>query len=187
MAFDLEGTLRRLKPEKRSGPLSRRKDASLPFVTEHTPATPLLLDTTVYIDQLTDRLPGVVSRLLEKSTVNHSSVAMAELAHPFGRLDPGHPKTAETLDAIRAAFALIPAHRVGTPSAQAAVEAGIVTGIIARQTGISKEDRQPMLNDATLLLQSLETGSVMLTRNISDLHLIQQIVPAGRVLFYRAI
>lgn len=187
MAFDLDGTLRRLKPEKRSGSFRRRKDASLPFVTEDTPATPLLLDTTVYIDRLNDRLPGVVTRLLEKSTVNHSSVAMAELAHPFGRLDANHPNTAETLQVIRAAFALIPPHRIGTPSAQAAIEAGIVTGIIARRTNLPKEDRQPMLNDATLLLHALETGAALLTRNISDLDLIQQIVPAGRVLFYREI
>lgn len=187
MAFDLDATLRRLKPGKSGGPLKRRKEASLPFVTEETASGPLLLDTTVYIDRLKDRLPGVVSGLLDKCVINHSSVAMAEFAHPFGRLDPGHQDTQATLDAIRASFALIPSHRITSPSPQAAIEAGIVTGIIARRIGLAKTDLQPMLNDATLFLHSLEIGSAFLTRNTTDLDLIQQLVPAGRVLFYRQI
>lgn len=146
-----------------------------------------MLDTTVYIDRLTDRLPGVVGRLLEKCVLNHSSVAMAEFAHPFGRLDPNHADTQATLGAIRTSFALIPSHRITAPSVQATIEAGIVTGIVARRMGLAKTELQPMLNDATLFLHALEIGSVFLTRNTTDLDLIQQLVPAGRVLFYRQI
>jgi len=187
LAFDLDATLRRLKPGKSRGQLRRRKESSLHFVTEETASGALLLDTTVYIDRLTDRLPGVVSAFLDKCVINHSSVAMAEFAHPFGRLDPNHRDTEPTLEAIRASFALIPPHRISAPSPQATIEAGIVTGIIARRIGLPKTDLQPMLNDATLFLHALEVGFIFLTRNSTDLDLIQQIVPAGRVLFYRQI
>lgn len=42
-----------------------------------------------------------------------------------------------------------------------------------------------MLNDAAMFMQALENGFTMLTRNISDLDFMEQLVPAGRVLFYR--
>ena len=64
-------------------------------------------------------------------------------------------------------------------------EAGIVTGMIARLTGLPKVDRQPMLNDATIVMQALESGFTVLTGNVSDMDLIDQLVPAGRILFYR--
>lgn len=42
------------------------------------------------------------------------------------------------------------------------------------------------LNDATLYLHALERGYTVLTRNIQDFDFMNQIMPSGRVLFYRA-
>jgi hypothetical protein len=186
LSFDLAATLRRLKPQRRIGSLQRRADADLTFV--EAPATaglPLLLDTTVYIDMLQRRLPSEVKDLLGGRQINHSAVAVAELSHPLGRLDPAHPKTAGTVSAVRAAIAAIPDHRLRAPSVQAMIEAGILTGLIARLQGLPKTNRQPLLNDAMLFLQALEGACCLLSRNVSDLDLLQQLAPAGRVLFYR--
>ena len=79
----------------------------------------------------------------------------------------------------------IPAHRLSAPSIQVVAEAGIVTGVVTRLRGLPKTDRQPFMNDATLFLQALENGWTLVSRNISDMDIIQQIVPAGRVLLYR--
>ncbi|MFL6858113.1 MAG: type II toxin-antitoxin system VapC family toxin [Allosphingosinicella sp.] len=187
MAFDFDSLLRKLKPQKSAGVLKRRSDPRLRFVTDDTADSPVLLDTSVYIDQLNDRLPASVRNLLDRSVLNHSAVAITELAHPFGRLDPEHSDTTANLDLIRTVIALIPQNRLLTPTLQASVQAGVVTGIIARRLGLPKSDAQPMLNDATLFFHALETGSVLLTGNVRDLDLIQQLVPAGRgrVLFYR--
>lgn len=186
MAFDLAATLRRLKPEKRTEPLGPRADNELPFVTDPVISGPsLLLDTSVYIDVLQGRAPQAVKDLLLAREVNHSSVALAELVHLFGRLDPAHEDTAGVLAPIAATIAEIRQHRLTAPSIQALAEAGIVTGMIARLTGLSKVDRQPMLNDATIFLQAMESGFTVLTGNVSDMDLIAQLVPAGRVLFYR--
>lgn len=188
MALDLAGALRRLKPEKRTRPLARRSDHELAFV-DHEPLAgpPLLLDTTVYIDMLQDRAPPSLEELLRVRQVNHSSVAVAELVHNFGRLDPAHPGTRSVLAEIRGTIEDIPPHRLSTPGAQAVAEAGIVTGVIARLKGIPKADRQPFMNDATLFLQALEGGSTLLSRNIADMDLIEQLVPQGRVLLYHQI
>ena len=188
MAFDLAATLRRLKPDKRLAPLARRADSELSFVHDAVISGPgLLLDTSVYIDVLQGRAPQAVKNLLLARDVNHSSVAIAELVHLFGRLDPAHKDTTSVLAPIAAAIAEIRPHRLTPPSIQALVEAGIVTGLIARLSGLPKVDRQPMLNDATIFMQALESGFTVLTGNVSDMDLIAQIVPAGRVLFYRRV
>ncbi|WP_407527944.1 type II toxin-antitoxin system VapC family toxin [Methylobacterium oryzisoli] len=186
MSFDLAGALRRLKPEKRVARLDRRHDDELSFVGSAPAAGPaLLLDTSVYIDALQDRLPAVVEGLLISREVNHSAIALAELAHPLGRLDPAHPETAAVSAAIRAAIQAIPPHRLSAPSGRVLAEAGIVTGILARLRGTAKTDRQPLLNDAVLYLHALDRGFCLLSRNIVDLDLVEQLVPGGRVLFYR--
>lgn len=42
-----------------------------------------------------------------------------------------------------------------------------------------------MLSDATLIFQALERGVILLTRNISEMDLIEQLALLRRVLFYR--
>lgn len=186
MSLDLAAALRRLKPEKRTAPLARRPDRDLPFVDDEVEAgPPLLLDTTVYIDVLQGRAPPRVGALLRVRQVNHSAIAVGELAHLLGRLDPGHPGTSAVLAEIRTTIEDVPQHRLSAPSTQALVEAGIVTGTAARLRSLRREDRQPFLNDACLFLHALETGSVLLSRNVGDMDLIGQLVPAGRVLLYR--
>lgn len=186
MAFDLAATLRRLEPEKRLEPLVRRQDHELPFVDAAPLAgPPLLLDTTVYIDVLKGRAPQSVGELLRVRQLNHSSVALTELANLFGRLDPAHPGTTEVLREVKATIDDIPQHRLSSPSVQANLESGIVSGLIARLKGVLATDRQSLLNDANLFFHARETGSILLSRNIGDMDLIDQLVADGRMLLYR--
>jgi predicted nucleic acid-binding protein len=186
LSFDLAASLRRLKPRKRTESLARRDDGDLDFVGRAVAAGPaLLLDTNVYIDAFQGRLPGEVKELIAIRQLNHSSIAAAELAHAFGRLDPRHSHTGPALATVQAVLEAIPPHRLRAPSIEATVEAGIVTGLVARLRGLPKTERQPLLNDALLFLQAQENGFCLLTRDVGDMDLIQQIVPAGRVLFYR--
>lgn len=66
------------------------------------------------------------------------------------------------------------------------LEAGILAGLIHRLGGSQPGRELSALNDATPYLQALEQGYTALTGNIRDFDFLQQIVPAGRVLFYRA-
>lgn len=186
MSFDVAGALRRLKPEKKTGSLQRRTDSELLFApAEPIAGPPLLLDTTVYIDALQGRLPAEVGELLRVRPILHSAIALAEITHVLGRLDPSHAQTSATRKAIQGAISGIPAHRLQAPSAAVLGEAGILAGLFARLQGVSKQAGQALLNDAVLFLQALGNGCHLLTRNIGDMDYLQQLQPEGRVLFYR--
>lgn len=185
MSFDVAASRRRLKPEKRTTPLTRRSDEALEFVTSETQGANVLLDTTVYIDALRGARPDAVRALLRNSRVQHSAVALAELTHALGRLDPEHANTAVTGNSIARMIAAIAEERMSAPSVRAFGEAGIVAGMVARLRGMAPAHAQALLNDALLFLQAAEQGAILLSRNIADLDLIQQLVPSGRVLFYR--
>jgi hypothetical protein len=187
LSFDLSRSLRRLKPERRSVRLQRRPDAALPFISETSEQGPeLLLDACVYIDVMQQRLPEPVKRLRAARHSNHSAVALAELTHPFGRLDPSDSRTANVLARIATAISGIPEHRLSVPSNTVFGEAGILAGIVARLSDVDTAREQALLNDAILYLQAVENGHMVLTRNIREFDYFDQLLPCNRVLFYSA-
>lgn len=145
----------------------------------------MLLDTTVYIDALQKRLPDAVKALMASRAVEHSAIALGELAHALGRLDPNHPGTPATLGAVKGVIAAVPPYRLSMPSVQATIEAGILAGTLARLRGLPKAQQQPLFNDAALLLQALERGYILLSRNIADMDELSQLLPQTRLLLYR--
>jgi predicted nucleic acid-binding protein len=50
--------------------------------------------------------------------------------------------------------------------------------------GVHRDGSPTLLNDASLYLQALERGWIVLTRNIRDFDLFDQLLLADRVLFY---
>ena len=145
----------------------------------------LRADLHAFVDVLQDRLPEGVAELLRVRRINHSAVAVAELSHLLGRLDPAHPQTAKVCQTVQATSASIPVHRLQAPSVAVMTEAGMLAGMHARLQGLQRQDRQPLLNDALLFLQALSQGCHLLTRNIADMDYLQQLQPGGQVLFYR--
>jgi predicted nucleic acid-binding protein len=184
LSFDLASSRRRLKPQRTSARLTDRLDAQLTFVAAGLGVGgELLLDTNVYIDVIQGRTPAEVDQLLGLRVLNHSTVALAELTHLFGRLDPAHPDTRPTLRELGAAIGDLPARRLTSPSTAAFGEAGMLAGLAARLT--TRIHDQALLNDALLLLHAAETGRTLLTRNVKDFDILQQLAPASKVLFYR--
>jgi hypothetical protein len=182
LSFDLAAALRRIKAQRRSNAAPLPRD--LPFVPDEVDAGPeLMLDTCVYIDVLQGKIPQSVADLLVARIANHSAVCLAELTYLFGRLDPQHPETANTLKEVRGVIEEdIPRHRLTAPSTRVLGEAGMLAGLTLRLTGRSKD--QALLNDAILYLHALERGCIVLTRNWADFGLFQQLMPTGNVLFY---
>jgi predicted nucleic acid-binding protein len=187
LASDLGRALRRLKPHKLSGPLRARPPGELPFVDLAKPLPRnLLLDSTVYIDELQGRLPRDAETLLRASTLWHSPVTAAELAIGIGHLDPGHPKTKGATAAILQSIERRPHHRTLPPDAGIWAEAGLAAGILARLQSHAGADRGRLLNDALILFTAVKHDCTLLTRNRKDFDLLLQIAPAGRVLSYSA-
>jgi predicted nucleic acid-binding protein len=185
LSFDLRASLRRFKPERRTARLRRRPDKALPFAPESpSGGLELLLDTCVYIDVLQSRAPERVKRLLAVRLCNHSGVVLAELTHLFGRLDPRDDRTQRVLGEIAGVISDMPEHRFRVPSLRVLGEAGLLAGLAARLSGIESGREQGLLNDATLYLQAVENGQMVLTRNIREFDWFDQLYPRGRVLFY---
>ena len=184
--FDLQRALRRIKPHRFTHPVRRRPAAELPFVPiVPAPGPELLLDTCVYIDVLQGKTPVEVDALLKLRTVNHLSVCIAELTHGFGRLDPDHGGTGGILQSITRAVAAIPRHRLETARGSVVIEAGILAGLLFRLCGLQSGREIAALNDATIYLHAMVNGLSVLTRNVRDFDIMNQILPDGRVLFYQ--
>jgi predicted nucleic acid-binding protein len=189
MKFDLDATLRQLKPQQRTACPPRRPDERLPWARDAPPiAGPLLLDTTVYIDLLRGATPPEVDRLLQLRTCNHSAVSLAELTHAFGRLDPTHPDTKTALRELRETITEdIPPHRLQPPENDTLGAAGMLAGLAFRLRKLPKNQghERKFLHDALLYLQTRKLGCAVLTRNIGDFDLLNQLVPSGQILLYR--
>ena len=186
MNSDIRATLRRLKPEKRRTQLKPREQSDLDFI-EATSKKPgkLLYDTTVYIDILQNRFPRGGEFMLRAAEAWHSPVTEAELSAAIGLLDPGHPGTSEIVEQIAAVIERRPRYRTVMPDPEIWREAGILSGVLARLQGYGKEHRRRALNDALLFASARKHGCVVLTRNVVDFDLLQQLDPSGSVLFYR--
>jgi len=143
----------------------------------------LLIDSCVYIDVLQARTPAEVDRLLQTRIVNHSTVALSEMTHLMGALDPDHKGTADVLKTLGRTIDDIPAHRLTAPSARACGEAGMLAGMVTRLTGQARTTA--LLNDALLFLHAAETGCDVVTGNIRDFDWFDQLLPGSGLILYR--
>jgi hypothetical protein len=183
--FDFDAARRwaRFDPQKT---LARRDDDELPFAN----ASPiggqgLLLDTCVYIDQMQDRSPRVLDDLIAKRQVNHSTVAIQELMHTVGVLNPSDVRTASVVAEIGKQIKAMPPHRIFAPDVEVLGRAALLSGILCRLQGYEKDRKLRALHDCVLFLQAQKLGLVVLTANVGDHDILLQLLPSGRALFYR--
>jgi hypothetical protein len=182
---NVRALLRLREPAKWRCTLAYRSRAALPYDAAAVPVTAaILLDATVYIDQLKGDLPRAIIELIVTRPVHHGAPALAELAATIGHLDPADPRTAASLRPITETLERVPPQMILVPSDQAWIEASILAGILARTQGISKGDRRRFLNDALLFLTAAENGATLVSRNANDLDLLLQMKPGVAVLLY---
>jgi predicted nucleic acid-binding protein len=180
----MQRSLRQLKPEKHPKALKPRDHSVLTFLRQlERPLPKLLLDTTVYIDELQGRLPRDVEVSLRLTEVWHSTVTEAELTALAGILDPVHPKTPQAIQQVFASVERRPDHRILNPDREVWREAGILAGLLARLQNYGKAERRRALNDALIFLSAAKNVCTVLTRNISDFDLLMQLAP-GKAVFY---
>jgi predicted nucleic acid-binding protein len=106
--------------------------------------------------------------------------------HRLGSRVPSNTKEKKAHEILTETIKDIPDHRIISPTAQIWTEAGILAGIRARTGGFQQTQSQDALNDALIFLQAREVGAAVITANVADFDILQQIVPNGRMIFYRA-
>jgi len=144
----------------------------------------LLLDTTVYIDELQRRLPRNVEISLRLTEIWHSSVTEAELTALAGLLHPAHPPPRQAVQQVVASVERRPSHRSLNPDREVWQEAGILAGLLARLQNYGKTEQRRALNDALIFLSAAKHGCTVLTRNLLDFDLLAQLMPQGKAVFY---
>lgn len=144
----------------------------------------MLLDTTVYIDELQGRLPRAAELALRATDLWHSTVTEAELVALAGLLDPRRGDTAHVIRQVVLSIEKRPAHRILNPDEEIWREAGILSGLLARLQHYGKADRRRALNDALIFLSAAKRGYLVLTRNTADFDFLMQLAPFGKAVFY---
>lgn len=184
--FDFDAARRWARFDPQSA-LARRSDNELPFVNPGSiGGQGLLLDTSVYIDQMQDRSPRILNDLIAQRQVNHSTVAIQELMHTVGVLNPSDGRTAIVIDVIGKQIRAMPPHRIFAPDTEVLGRAALLSGMLCRLQGYEKDGKLRALQDCVLFLQAQKLGLVVLTANVGDYDILLQLIPTGRVLFYRS-
>ena len=132
-----------------------------------------------------DRSPQVLDDLIARRQVNHSTVAIQELMHAVGALDPSDARTAGVIAEIGKQIKAMPPHRVFAPDVEVLGRGALLSGILCRLQGYERDGRLRALQDCVLFLQAQKLGLVVLTANAGDYDILLQLIPAGRALFYR--
>jgi len=184
--FDFDAARRWARFDPQSA-LARRSDNELPFVNPNSiGGQGLLLDTSVYIDQMQDRSPRILDDLIAQRQVNHSTVAIQELMHTVGVLNPSDARTATVIDVIGKQIRGMPPHRIFAPDTDVLGRAALLSGILCRLQGYEKDGKLRAQQDCVLFLQAQKLGLVVLTANVGDYDILLQLIPSGRALFYRS-
>ena len=177
LSSEFQATLRRLKTDKHRAQLNPRAESELEFIGTTSHRFPkLLYDTTVYIDILQGRFPQQGEAMLRATEVWHSPVTEGELAATCGLLDPAPSQTPKIIKQVAAVIERRPSYRTLTPDPEIWREAGVLSGTLARTQ---------VLNGALLFATARKYRCAVLSRNVRDFDLLQQLDPSGKVMFYK--
>lgn len=188
-------------PDRHTRPFFRRHDSALPFDPAAPPADlPPMLDPTVYVHRLQNKIPAQIHVLVEARTVLHCAVAVAEIAISAGIMDPTHATTGRYRTPLPGLLHGISVLDMRAPGPAAWAEAGMLAGILARtQFGLAqpqttlgsdaaeqqRESRRRPLNDALIFLCAGEHGAVLVSGNVADIDVPLRFRPDIQVLLYR--
>ena len=145
-----------------------------------------MLDTCVYIHSLKGMTPPELDALLLTRTVKHSTVAIAELTYSFGARIPINSREKKAFNELRDAIEDIPEHNILCPDAMTWAEAGVLAGLLSRVKGQNAATQENLM-DSIIFMQAASNGIGIVTANLSDFDLLNQLSPRGNVIFYREV
>ena len=159
-----------------------------------------MLDTTVYVHRLQNKVPPSIHALVEARPVLHCAVAVAEIAVSVGIMEPTHAMTVRYRTPLLGLLNGVSVLDIRAPGSAAWAEAGMLAGILARtQFGLAqpkttlssdaveqqRESRRRLLNDALIFLCAGEHGAVLVSGNVADIDVLLRFRPDIQALLYR--
>ena len=160
-----------------------------------------MLDTTVYVHRLQNKIPPPIHALVEARPVLHCAVAVAEIAVSAGSWIRPTRRPRDTARRCSTCCTGSAPLDMRAPGPAAWAEAGMLAGILARtQFGLARprgrlasdaaeqqrESRRRLLNDALIFLCAGEHGAILVSGNVADIDVLLRFRPDIRVLLYRA-
>lgn len=76
-------------------------------------------------------------------------------------------------------------HRMVVPDSDTLGRAALLAGVLCRLQGYGVERKLRALHDCVVFLQAHRLGLTVLSANVADFDPLLQLIPSGRVLFYR--
>jgi len=171
-------------------PIGYRDRALLPRFGATMPSGPVVLDTNVFINALTQRIPPLPPLLLASLTDAFvAAPTRAELSWLIGRLGPRHPGTARVVTAIQGAISHIDPAKVLVPTDEDWLAAGTLAGRAAcaiaggARSITTAADRQELIGDAITAILARAAGFTVITED-ADFDVLARLAPGLTVLFY---
>ena len=140
----------------------------------------LVPHTNVYIASAAGHLPSQINRLLDRSTLFHCSVSLAQLSLRVGGPSPLSPGWGAMTEHYRKLLKLIPATRVLTPDDFTRREADRIADVLAAKHGLGVAERRVYLDDALFYLTTAQAGLSILAPNLVSLRRIHALAANGR-------
>ena len=78
----------------------------------------------------------------------------------------------------------MPDSRLAVPGDQTWLEAGVIAGALARAQKFQNIQRKECLNDSLIYLSAAKFGLPVLTANLDEFDLIQQLAPEGGFIYF---
>lgn len=146
--------------------------------------TALMLDTNVIIlGMKRGKLTTDVKTLLATAESVASTVVIGELNQGAANLDPTHPDTPATRAPMDAAIAELSKLPIITPNHEDWLTGMVMLSTLGRCFNLNKEARGMWLRDALIYVTARRVGATLVTADLLEFDLFQQILPGGLVLF----
>jgi hypothetical protein len=143
VSIDIAALKRRYKPERQVRQFVRRSDEALVSAASATGVRRVLVDTTVYIDEVAGTLPADAARLLDGALRFHSAFCVAEIVSGLCHLHPASRYFDPAWEHYRRLFSSIPWHRLLTPDADRPLQYSVAAAQVFEIGGVRKRVFRP--------------------------------------------
>jgi len=143
-----------------------------------------MLDTNTIISGLKDKLPGPIRAVVAQSASVASAVVIGEMVQGLFSLKPADARSAGNRRIIERTIAELEKSPILTPNDSEWRLAMACLAVLGRCNDLDRSTRAHWLRDALIYVSARSAGVTLVTSNLREFDLFQQLLPGGEVLFF---